>query len=464
MSLQRFFNRKTLAGVCALLGSWSMHSQAITLKEVYLLALENDHEMRAAQAAYEAGKENKIQARSNLLPQITGSVVYTDSNSDVKSDTTISTPFAAYSSSDSTTTTYSVSLTQPLFDLGLWYQFKQGQALTDQAKAQFGADQQALIIRVAQAYFNVLRAIENLQTSLAQEDAFRHQLEQSRQRFEVGLAAITDVHEVQAAYDRATAATLAARGNLGTTFEALENITGVSPTEIAPLVKEFPVTEPVPANRADWVDFALKNNFQLKTFKYAAEAASQTAKSARSKHLPTVTASFTKSDSDSDGTRAESAFDTNTDSDTFMVRLDVPLFAGGGISSSRRKAYAQANQAEESYQKARRDTIQSARSLHLSVMIDVATVKANSQAVRSNQSALEATQAGYEVGTRDLLDVLQSQQSLYQARRDYVNSIYDYILDQLSLKQSAGNLTPTDVEDLNRWLDAQKQVERDSRY
>ncbi len=459
MILQRLFHRHTLTGLCAILGSLSLPSQAITLKEVYLLALENDHQMRANEAAYEAGKENRIQARSLLLPKISASAVYTDL--DTERDIA---PLAVKDKTESDGTTYSLSLTQPLFNLSSWYAFKQGQALTDQAKAQFAADQQSLIIRVAKAYFDILRAIEILQTAIAQEEAFKHQLEQSRQRFEVGLIAITDVHEAQAAYDSATAATLAARGKLGITFEAMEVITGQSPTEIAPLVKAFPITEPVPANRADWVEFALQNNFNLKTFKYAAEAAEQQAKGARSGHLPTVTASLNISDGSNDNRTNGIDATIDTESNSFMVRLDMPLYSGGGTSSSRRQAYARYNQAQETYQQASRDTIQNARSLHLSVMIDVATIKANKQAVTSNQSALEATQAGYEVGTRNLVDVLQAQQSLYRARRDYFNSVYDYILDQLNLKQVAGNLTPADVDELSRWLDASKQVKRDSSY
>ena len=442
-------------------------ASAATLEEIYELALQNDPQRKADVAAYEAGKETVKIARSQLLPFVRGSANYNDRES-----TTEGTQF----SFDPVTNTigiqpvnqdrasesdgWTVSLTQPLFDMGAWYSYKQGGKRSEIAEANFGASQQDFIIRVADTYISVLRAIDTLDSSLAERRALESQLEQVRQRFEVGLTAITDVHDAQAQYDSVNANTLLAEGNLGIAFEALEVLIGVTPDAVAPVSDTFPVNPPQPAQREEWVNFALDNNYSLEAAKLNAEAARYTALTAKSQHYPTLSGTLSYS---SDNTVQDSQFgpsDTTTDGNSVSLSLNIPIYSGGGVSAQRRQAYQQQLQAEENYNLAQRQTVQSARSFHLAVVTGVSQVEARRQAIISNQSSLEATQAGYEVGTRNLVDVLLAQRNLYQAQRAYSAVLYDYIINTLRLKQTAGTLTPEDIDQLNQFLDAANQIRR----
>lgn len=420
---------------------------ANSLFDVYELALQNDAQLKADKAKYEAGLQNKTIARAGLLPQINAGYEISKNDTETTYNLTNVT-----TKNDTDSKGWDISLNQPLFNMALWYTYQQGSRLSEQAEAQFGADQQSLIVRVAEAYFNVLRSIETLEATIAEEKALSKQLEQTKQRFEVGLTAITEVHEAQAAFDSARAATLEARGNLGINYEALEVLTGKPEDKVAPLSAKFPVVNPSPANRADWVEFSLKNNYNLKASKLLAEASLQNAKAYKAGHLPTVGARLGYSDTDTDGTVESQPLDRSTDGSSMSIRLDVPIFAGGATSGRSRQAYAQFTEAQERYNSTQRNVIQSTRALHLTVETDVASVQARKQAIVSNQSALEATQSGYEVGTRNLVEVLLAQRNLYQARRDYSNALYDYVIDTIKLREVAGMLTPADVQEIDKWL------------
>lgn len=422
-------------------------ANANSLFDVYELALKNDAQLKADKAKYEAGLQNKTISRAGLLPQINAAYEVRQEDSETTNNLTNVTTKDDYDSKG-----WRVSLNQPLFNMASWFIYKQGVKLSEQAEAQFGADQQSLIVRVAEAYFNVLRSIETLEATIAEEKALAKQLEQTKQRFEVGLTAITEVHEAQAAFDSARASTLEARGNLGISYEALEVLTGKPEDKVAPLSAKFPVVNPEPANRADWVEFSLTNNYNLKASKLQADASLQNARANRSNHLPTVGASLGYSDNDTDGTRGSNPADTSTDGSSVTISVDVPIFSGGATTGRSRQAYAQYTQAQELYNSTQRNVIQNTRALHLSVETDVAAVQARKQAIVSNQSALEATQSGYEVGTRNLVEVLLAQRNLYQARRDYSNALYDYVIDTIKLREVAGMLTPADVQEIDKWL------------
>ncbi|WP_039916601.1 TolC family outer membrane protein [Cellvibrio mixtus] len=422
-------------------------AHANSLFDVYELALQNDAQLKADKAKYEAGLQNKTISRAGLLPQINAAYEARKEDSETTNNRTNVTTKDDYDSKG-----WRISLNQPLFNMASWFTYKQGVKLSEQAEAQFGADQQSLIVRVAEAYFNVLRSIETLEATIAEEKALSKQLEQTKQRFEVGLTAITEVHEAQAAFDSARAATLEARGNLGISYEALEVLTGKPEDKVAPLSAKFPVINPEPANRANWVEFALTNNYNLKASKLQADASLQNARANRSNHLPTVGASLGYSDNDTDGTRSSGLVDSTTDGSSVTISVDVPIFSGGATTGRSRQAYAQYTQAQELYNSTQRNVIQNTRALHLSVETDVASVQARKQAIVSNQSALEATQSGYEVGTRNLVEVLLSQRNLYQARRDYSNALFDYVIDTIKLREVAGMLTPADVQEIDKWL------------
>ena len=453
-----------LAGLIGLSSSFSFGG---SLSEIYELALKNDATLKAAEATYRANLETEKIARSALLPQVSGNARYTQSDSEIEQgpNPTRGTSTPINLELDTDTTAYSLSLNQNIFDLPSWFSFKAGKLISKQAEAQLAADQQDLVIRVAQSYFNVLRAYENLEAARAEERAAKRQLEQTQQRFDVGLIAITDVHEARAVFDNTVAQRLTFEANLGTAYEAMSVLTGRSHSEIMRLSEQFPVTNPTPEDRAEWVNFALENNHQLKAALYRMQSSQKTAESKKWEHLPSVTGSLSYQDSDADNeySAAAGSFTTNDTTETTAIQFDlnIPIFSGGGVSASRRQAYEQYNASLQQKINTQRQIVQQTRSLHLTVSTDVQRIKARKQNIVSAQSALDATKAGYEVGTRNIVDVLQSQRSLYAAIRDYANTRFDYVLNMLKLKQQAGILSPQDIYNLDKWLVADEAKKQD---
>lgn len=439
--------------------------QADTLADIYELAMKNDATLKTAEATYKANIETENRAFGALLPQIDGSYGYSNIDSDTSqrglnfNSTPLSTRQTEADSSFDRKG-YEIGLTQKIFDLSSWFDFKQGKQITEAAEAQFAADQQDIIIRVAEAYFNVLRALENLRASQAEESATKRQLEQTQQRYDVGLIAITDVHEARAVYDGTVVRRLSDEGDVGTAYEALSVLTGQSHNNLWRLSDKFAVVNPEPMARDEWVDYALKNNYTLKAALANAEASRFAAKSAKMGHAPTVVGSLSYNDYDSDGdadynvggARFSSPVDDSSEDQTIALTLRVPIFSGGSVSATRRQAYEQYNAAYEQSIFRQRTVIQATRSYHLTVVTDVERVKAREQSIISTRSALEATQAGYDVGTRNIVDVLEARRALFSAIRDYANSRFEYIVNMLRLKQFAGILTPQDIYDLNQWL------------
>jgi len=467
--------RKILFCTSGLLVAQIAPASADTLSEIYELALQNDPQLRSAHATYLAANENKALLRAGLLPSLIASGSYSESEDDgsvLGSDFTLLTDAVT----DTDTTSYDITLSQPLFDLPAWFGFQQGKALSEQAAAQFAAERQAQIVRVVDAYLNVLRASENLATSEAEEEAVGRQLEQTRERYEVGLLPITDVHEAQSAYDNTVVNTLESRGALGIAFEALGVLTGQTHQQLAGLKADFPITKPEPLAREEWVNFALANNYALKAAQLARDAAEFNAKAKKLEHVPKVTASFTYQDLDSDsfasgvstdfgsegGGLADLSAPSSIDQATevWAISVQAPIFLGGSISAQRRQAGHQAVAAEEGARLVQRNTIQQARSQHLSVVTNAERVKARQQAVISAESALEATQAGYEVGTRNIVDVLIAQRAQFQAKRNYANARYDYIGSMLALMEVAGQLSPDEIYKFDAWLNPVLSIER----
>ena len=439
------FRLTTLTLLLALLAS---STQADTLADIYELALKNDAKLQAAEASFKANKELKRVGRSALLPQLSAGGEYGENKNTVRTSTKRDSRFDRSSAS--------VNLSQTLFDLSQWFSFRSGKFSSKQAEAQFAFDQQDMIVRVADAYFNVLRAMDNLEASRAEERATQRQLEQTQQRFDVGLIAITDVHEAQAVFDSTLVRRLTDEGNLGTALESLTVLTGRSHNNLWLLNQDYPVISPEPQARDAWVDFALENNALLKAAGFAMEAAKNTARARKMEHLPKITGSATYNYFDQKGNDASSrsSIESETDGYSWAVRLSVPLYSGGGISANRRRAHQQYNAARQNQIDIQRTVVRNTRAAHITVATDVQRVKARKQAIISNSSALDATQAGYEVGTRNIVDVLQAQRSLYSAIRDYANTRYNYVLNLLRLKQSAGTLTPSDIYVINSWLTA----------
>jgi len=434
-----------------------------SLLDIYEIALDNDAQLRADTAQYRADLELKTLALAPLLPQVnTGvsrsmrdsentrlSIVDFDNGNVVIADQT--------TGSRTYTTRYDISLSQTLFDLSAWFDWKAGSERSKQAEATLAAAQQNLIVRVSEAYFGVLRAQDNLRAAKAQERALARQLEQTRQRFNVGLIAITDVYEAEARHDLAGVTRIVEENNVAVALERLSVLTGQQHGQLQLLSDEFTPEMPMPTDRSAWVDFALENNFELAAVRFAEEAARQNAKSRQMGHAPRVSAQVSYAESDTTGTvTPPNAFNLPPNSEgedeSFQIRLDMPLYAGGAISANRRRAAEQFNAARENRINLTRNTITASRSLHMTVTSDVARVKARKQAIKSTQSALDATVAGYEVGTRNIVDVLNAQNAVFAAQRDYANSRYDYVLNSMRLKENAGTLSPEDIAALEAFL------------
>lgn len=441
-------------GVLCVLSACALPVHAETLLDIYQQALQNDHQLRAAAARAEAGREELGLGRAALLPNISGEAYWSDSsgtrayepgddNPLTPGDESLTEPFDI----DTESTGYSVGVSQTLINLSAWNQYQAGKSAAKAADYIYSSAEQQLVVRTSEAYFDALNAVDYLETARAEQEALSHQLEQTRQRFEVGLTAITEVHEAQAAYDSATANRLVAEGQLGIAFEALEVLTGESYNALAPLQDAFPVLPPEPLEREAWEAFAIENNPVLKTDWQNMQTAKANAAAAKAEHFPTLTAGASYHEDTLEGFNSY-----DEDGSRVQVTLNVPLFSGGAVSARRRQAYANYVAVRETYLQTKRDVVQNVRSNHLSVITTAATVKARRQAIVSNRSALEATQAGYDVGTRDLVDVLNAQRNLYTAQRDYYTALYDYVLSTLRLRQAAGILGGEQVAELNQWL------------
>jgi outer membrane protein len=428
--------RTLCAGIALSIMTFAVNAD--TLRDIYDLALKNDAQLKIAEATYKADQETELQARSRLLPQI---------NADASKNV------------DTTARGWSVTLSQQIFDLPAWFSFKSGKQISQQARAQFAADQQELVVRCADAYFAVLRETDNLQVALAEEAANKRQLDQAQHRFNVGLIAITDVHEARAAYDASVATRLGDEGNVAIAYETLTTLTGQSHANLWLLNKELPVVDPEPNDRAAWVQFALTNNYLLKAAQYGMEAAQENATAKGYEHAPKLSGTLAYKGDHLDEVKTSNSQallgikpDLDSTTRAAVLKLTVPLFSGGYTSSAQRQAYEQYNAALERKIDTERGIMQATRARHIAATTDVQRVKARAQSIISAQSAFNATRAGYEVGTRNIVDVLQFQRTFFSAQRDYANTRYDYVLDMLRLKQQAGLLGPKDIYDLNDWL------------
>ena len=428
----------------------SGHLTAENLLDIYNEALENDPTFKAAEYSYLADKEIVVQGRAALLPSITlsGSTNWNE----YYQDDVLQQEYNSFSKS--------ARVSQPLFRLDTWFNFKRSKSLTNAAEAEFAYEQQNLILRTAELYFGVLRAIDNLNAAISEEKAIKKQLDQAQQRYEVGLSAITGVQEAQLAYDLSKAARINNEGNLFSAREALNALIGREIFSLDELGENLQISSPFPNSKEDWVNLALKNNYQLKASYLRKDAAKSNARSAASNHLPKIDIVGSGSDSETNQFNYE-GFSINgqgipvpavTGRRNYAIQLSVPILQGGAVSSRRKQAYSQYNQADENTLFTERRIIQEVRSQFSNVNTLVANVNAQKQAVISATSALEATQVGYKVGTRNVVDLLQAEKNLYSAEKNLANAKYDYILANLRLALAAGTIDPGDIIEINNLL------------
>lgn len=444
------------ASILLACSTWSFAAYSDSLSDIYQAAVENDPMMRAAEAEFRSQSESKNMARGALLPQLQldAMVGYAD-----RENTTTfkeSTPISPNSKSKAKPAMQaSITLTQQLINIGAWYNFKSGKELSKQAELQFIDNQQDLISRTVTAYFDVLRAQSNLESSVAEEKAMKQQLDQMQQRFDVGLVAITDVNEAQAAYDMANVGLIANQGRLQIAYQALSILTGSQHDSINNLADNYPIVSPEPADMQEWVNLALQNNPSLKLAESGVTAAEYQAKAAKANHYPVLAlqAKALKSHNKVEGQSFGQDIDKQeTEEYSIGIGLSMPLYSGGAVGAKRRQAYAQYDMAREQTVGAERMVTQQTRSQFIAALTTMQTVAARKQAIVSTKSALDAIQAGYNVGTRNIVDVLNAQRNVFAAERDYANARYDYITSMIDLKKSAGTLSPEDIHGLNEWI------------
>ena len=441
-------NKKFLASS---LLAFSIHSSADSLLDIYNDALENDPQYKSAEFSYLSGKEIKVQGRAALLPSI--SISAQTNWNEYYQNGNLQNQYNNFSTS--------ARLTQPLIRLDTWFKYRQSKFLTDAAEADFAYSQQSLIVRTAELYFNVLRAIDNLSAARSEEKAIKKQLDQIRQRYEVGLAAVTEVQEAQLAFDLSVASRTRTEGEVFTAKESLNALVGREIVSLDGLVNDLNVTNPVPASKEEWARKAVENNFRLQAANLRKYASKNNARSIASNHLPKVDIVGAQTESETnqyayDGLNTGGAFNITvpdeTQRDTYSLQLSMPIFQGGAVISRTKQAYAESNKSSEEALFAERSVIQDVRSQYSNVVTLVANLRAQKQAVVSASSALEATKVGYEVGTRNIVDLLQAEKNLYSAERNLANAKYDYLITTLRLHFAAGTLSPENLVEINNLL------------
>lgn len=414
------------------------------LMDVYQQAKQSDPQIKQAKAQYQAAQEAKPQARAGLLPQLNAGAEASRVHEEVNYKSSSS--FLQDATRDYNRYQYSINLTQPLFHWSTYKRLDQADASVAQAAAQYAAAEQDLMVRVTNRYFGVLNAVDALQVAKAQERAIKRQLEQARQRHEVGLIARTAVEEAKARYDSARADVIAAENGVDSAREALREITGVPMGDLAKVASDIPLNSPKPNDAQAWADKAEQQNWQLTASRRAAEAAMANVGVQRGGHYPTLDLVGSYGEQDQTGGTFGGQ---DTTSAAVGLQLNVPIFSGGATSSKVRQAQYQYTSAREQLEQVHRSVLRQTADAYRGVESSIQRVKALAQAKVSNKSALDATQAGYEVGTRTIVDVLDAQQNYFQAQRNYQQAVYDYLLNTLNLKQAAGTLSPGDLRSLN---------------
>ena len=439
--------RKTLSLLCiALTGLLAAQSAlADTLLEVYELAKRNDPQFKAAQSTLESTRQLLDQSSANFKPSLdlNANSTWNDKTTNTYVDPTTKIPLTTTTDSN-TTSNYSLTLSQSLFNYGNNIYSHQTELSVKQAEENFKAEEQNLIIRVADRYFGVLSALDNLEFTKADKEAIGRQLEQTKQRFDVGLVAITDVHEAQARYDSTVAQNIAAENALDGAFEALRELTGQYQKQLSTLKGNVPLELPQPNNIDQWTQQALSQNPSVLANQYAVQYAQQVIKAQRAGYYPRLNVNATYYDDDN----------ANTSSRTSVgIGLTVNLYNGSYTSSLVKKAQIDLIYAQEVLESTQRQSQRDVRNAYLNVISGISRVKALKQAVVSSESALKASEAGFDVGTRTTVDVLLARQNLFDARRNYSQAKYNFITDTLRLKQAGGDLSPDDLKKINVWLE-----------
>lgn len=422
---------------------------AADLMSIYREAQSADTVYAAARATYMAGQEKLPQGLSGLLPNVTmqANSQYNDR------DLTFRPPAQGFVSGNSryNSNGFNVTATQPLFRFQNWITYEQSKKQVSQAEAIFLQANQDLILRVAQAYFDVLLAENNVALAGAQRTAFAEQLAQAKRNFEVGTATITDANDAQARHDLAASQEIAAQNDLQIKKEALRQIIGRNPPDVSKIAGGFTPQLPSPNNIDNWVDNGTATSLQVKSAQANLDIATQDVAKNRSGHLPTLDAVATYQQA-AQGAGFQIGPGYDLDQRYVGVQLNVPLFQGGLVNSKVREAIANQDKAKQDLENTKRTVALNTRTAFLGVTSGASQIKALETALASSQTSLDSTKLGQEVGVRTQVDVLNATQQLISARRDYAQAIYTYAINVLKLKAAAGTLGDDDVAYVNQWL------------
>lgn len=445
-------------------------AHAENLMDAYRQALQSDPVLKQAEAQQRIGRAGAAIALSPLLPQLNGNVSFNDSHGTSRSSVLADTPtgpqfFTGSSSGGSLRSrSESLSLDQTLFDLGRFEDWRASKASARSSEAQYVAAQQNLILRVAQAYFTVLTDEDQLKFAQANEASLKKQLDQAQAKYEVGFAAITDVADAKAQHDAAVAQVISAKNTLFNDRELLAQITGRAPGTLEVLTDNLPLAPPQPADMDAWVKTALASNPSLQAQRDLAESARHSVTAAHAAHLPTLGASVSYSRNPAWGPgnlgnvgglpvgAIPLRNDTQRNDTAVGLVLTVPLFQGGGIIARERQAIAQRDQADDVLEQDRRTVVSNTRNAFNAIEAGISSVEAQKAAVESAKTALDATHAGYQIGTRTIVDLLIAQQNYFQAQSGYSQARHAFVINQLNLKYAAGTLSVKDLEAANALL------------
>jgi len=443
----RLINR-ALTPIFAVLAALPFHARGEDLIQVYRDAQRYDAVYAAARHTLEAGRERLPQGRALLFPTLNLSANATASRVDSESRNPALLPdFVRRPES----TGYTLTLAQPIYRPQNWLQYQQAEFQVAQAEAAFGQAGQDLVVRTAQAYFDVLAAHDTLELVRAQKAAISEQLAQAKRNFEVGTATITDTHEAQARFDLIGAQEIAAQNDLENRRQALTLITGKAYADLRPLRGDIRLAPPNPNNMESWVELAEKQSYPVQVQEAAAAVAALEARRARAAHLPTLDVVATHGQVGQNAT-TQSAVGSDVTSTSIGLQLAVPLYQGGALNSREREAAALSLRSREELENAKRTAALTTRQSYLTVINGISQIGALEQALVSSQSALDSNKLGYEVGVRINIDVLNAQQQVFSTRRDLAVARYNTITNQLRLKAAAGSLREEDLEEVNRAL------------
>ncbi|WP_430392403.1 TolC family outer membrane protein [Dyella sp. 20L07] len=445
--------RLKLLTLALALSAFPLAGHSEDLLDAYREARANDPVLSQAEATRLATGEGVTQARAVMLPQLNGSFglqQQSSGNSNNSTGTGVNS-----GAGHVRTRSLSATLNQTVLDLSQWANLSAAHSQASSQNATYEAALQALYVRVTTAYFGVLTSQDALVFAKANEDAYKEAYDQADQRFKVGLSAVTDVYQAKSYYELAKAQTIAAQNTLNDAKEALTQITGKPVNDLKKLREDLPLTPPTPADPDAWVQAALKANPTIESGQYTVEAAEHTVNAARAGHLPTLNASVSRGKDTSwlengsynNLTRGNGEYGT-----TVGLSVNIPIFSGGATQSKVRQSIYQRDEAQDSLESTRRQVVRDTLNYYRSVLAGISQVEANKASVDSGQKALEATRAGFDVGTQTMLNVLNAIQTLTQAESSYSQSRHALVLDQLSLKQSAGSIDLKDMELVNTML------------